>query len=359
MKLIKYPFIIALTLSLLTSSIVQASSSARYLWNDSKGFVNPDSSCQLKLQSETLFYIAQRPGAELNSYSKLKGTNFLKKLMPGNLLDRSILVATYVPINNTPAYVHVVGVPQNAVKFGNGFNASKRGDQGTLQKESLQEVGNFVIEVLSSLVISHGTPFEMQESYWQAAMDNESYMVLSCGDKENPKPLVLIEVNDADGIVPVGQVAVNYTGNQLFDNVKVLTPDEANQDAIGEAPAETGLPPATNNGDTSVGTPENPSLGYLICTEKKSLPVLDKDLKPIGQVDRFETIIPIQSWDEKQKSTHLEVQFPNRKDLTSGWMPRAALQTQSNCEPYKKSKEGKNKKPLANGSSSTPLEPKI
>jgi murein DD-endopeptidase MepM/ murein hydrolase activator NlpD len=79
-------------------------------------------------------------------------------------------------------------------------------------------------------------------------------------------------------------------------------------------------------------------LEYVICTEDKLIPVLEKDLATNAfTANQFETVIPNQSWDEKQKTTHLEVQFPNRTEAPrSGWLPRAAIQLRSECVLLKK-----------------------
>lgn len=373
----------ALVMSLLVAPVVQAGTLVRYTWSDSKGFIAVDSTCQAQYLEKTSLYIAQKPGAELNSHSKLKGSGFFGSMIPGNLLDRSILNATNIPADNTPATVQVVSVPRNAVKSGNLMNVSKRGDAGTLPKETLQEIGNFVIEVLSNPILPIAPPFQVKESYWQAALHDDQYVVLSCGDVAKPTRYVIFDVYDSKGIFPIAQVGITGTDTKVLEDAKVLTPDEANQDAIGEAPEATPTPsvPGNNGGGTGGGTApgttpdtdgspedqptspddegEKPGLGYLVCTVDKSIPVLDKDLKPIGKVDQFEVIIPNQTWDEKQKSTHLEVQFPNRKDITSGWLPRSSVQTQASCEPYQKKNGGKPSSEDGVDYSVIPLDPSV
>lgn len=369
MKVLNFSNVLFAT-ALLVSPVVQAGTLVRYTWSDSKGLTAADSSCQVLSTEKTSLYIAQKPGAELNSYSKLKGTGFFSSLIPGNLLDRSILAAKSIPTDAlTPASVQVVSVPRNAVKPGNVINISKRGDEGTLPQATLQEIGNFVIEVLSNPVLPVTLPFQVKESYWQAALNDDHYVVLSCGDAAKPTQYVVFDVYDSKGIFPIAQVGITGSDTKVLEDAKVLTPDEANQDAIGEAPPDKPTPPPAGGntggsngstgtpGTTTPGTPgtttpdtgspedqpeegDKPGVGYLVCIIDKTTPILDKDLKPIGKADQFEVIIPNQTWDEKQKSTHLEVQFPNRKDITTGWLPRSSVQTQADCAPYQKQHGG-------------------
>lgn len=383
MKVLNKVSIFALATALLVSPVVQAGILVRYLWSDSKGFVAVDSTCHVQTHEKTPLYIVQKPGAELNSYTKLKGTGFFSSLIPGNLLDRSVVLSTLMPVDNAPASIKVISVPRNAIKPSGVVNVSKRGDEGSLPKETLQEIGNFVIEVLSSPVLPIVPPFQVKESYWQAAMDGENYIALNCGDAIKSTNYVLFDVYDSKGIFPIAQVGISGTDNKVLEDAKVLTPDEANQDAIGEAPESTPTPaPPVNGGTTTPGTNpggtpgmespedgptspeeegEKPGVGYLVCTTDKAVPVLDKDLKPIGTVPQFEVIIPNQTWDEKQKSSHLEVQFPNRKDITTGWLSRDLVQTQADCVPYQKRGGGNSTTPVDDGVdySVIPLDPSV
>ncbi|MBS1971321.1 MAG: M23 family metallopeptidase [Bdellovibrionales bacterium] len=376
MKVLKIS-IATLVVALLVPPVVKAGTLVRYTWSDAKGLAALDPSCQVKNEEKVSLYVAQKPGASLNSSTKLKGLGFFSGLIPSNLLDRSVLFAKNIPADATPATVQVVSVPQNVVNKDNLRNLSKRGDEGTLAKETLQEIGNFVLEVMNSPVLAAPGPFQLKQSYWQAAMDNEHYITLSCGDVAKPTTYIVFDVYDSKGIDPIAQVGITGTDTKVLEDLKVMTPDEANQEAIGEAPAPT-PPPANNGGNGSnggtttpgdgtttpgnggVATPDDPDkpvvgeedegqgpitppdgtdkpgLGYVVCTIDKSIPVFDKELKPVGHVDQFEIVIPNQTWDEKQKSSYLEVQFPNRKDVTSGWLPRSVVQTTQDCEPYKK-----------------------
>lgn len=364
MKVLKFS-ITSFALALLIPPTLMAGPLKRYIWNDSIGFIAAETAhCQAKTEEQVSLYVAQKPGASLNSSSKLKALTFFKGLIPGNLLDRSILAAKEIPADPKPATVRVISVPKNVTRHENLGNISVRGDEGTMAVESLQEIGNFVIEVIKGPETKEASPLPLNKSYWQAALEDEKYITLECGDAATPVQYVVFDVYDSKGIDPIAQVGISKTETRLLENVKVLTPDEANQEAIGEAPAPTPAPtplPPTNpptsppgagdgedkggstttpdgGEDEEIETPDtgviNPGLGYIVCTTEKTIPILDKDLNPIGTVDRFEDIIPNQSWDEKQKSSHLEVQFPNRKDVVSGWIPRAQVQVKADCAAY-------------------------
>jgi murein DD-endopeptidase MepM/ murein hydrolase activator NlpD len=350
--------IATLITALLAHPLVHAGSLTRYLWSDMQGLRALDASCQVKSEEKVSLYVAQKPGASLNSSTKLKGLGFFNVLIPSNLLDRSVLTAKNIPAENAPATVQVVSVPRNAVKPSTLFNISKRGNEGTLPKETLQEIGSFVLEVFSSPVTSKPGPFELKESFWQAAMEHDKYITLVCGDAAKPTQYIVFDVYDSKSIDPIAQVGIRESDTRILEDIKVLTPDEANQNPIDDVPAPTpplknggnkgggtttpGIPRTPGNGTPGTDTPtipseggEKPGLGYIVCSTDKSIPVLNKELKPIGHAEQFEIIIPIQSWNEKQKSPYLEVQFPNREDNFSGWIPRILVQTSQDCEPYK------------------------
>ncbi len=374
MKILKIS-IATLAVALLVPPVVTADTLVRYTWSDAKGLVALDPSCQVKNEEKVSLYIAQKPGASLNAATKLKGLGFFGGLIPSNLLDRSVLFAQSIPADATPATVQVISVPRNSVNKDGTRNLSKRGDKGTLPTETLQEISHFVLEVINSPVLATPGPFELKQSYWQTAMIRDAYVTFSCGDTAKPTQYIVFDVYDSKGIDPIAQVGVSGTDTKVLEDLKVMTPDEANQEPVGEIPAPPTspapppppaavAPPPTNNagpggsgdittpddsekpvvgeedeGQSPVASPEGtdkPGLGYLVCTTVKVIPVFNKDIKLIGHADQFEVIIPNQTWDEKQKSAYLEVQFPNRKDLPSGWVPRSVVQTTQACEPYKK-----------------------
>lgn len=370
--------IVGLGVVLLLPLSLQAGTLTRYIWSDSKGFVALDPTCQVQQQPTTPLNVAQKPDGQLASASKLKGKGFFAGLVPGNLLDRSIVSVSTIPtVEKDLAQVQVVSVPTNAIQPKNTMHISQRGDEGTMASNSLQEIGNFVIEVLAGPTVQTPSPIKMQQSYWQAALENEKYVVIGCGDVAKMTFYTVFDVYSTTGIDPIAQVGVSATETSIFTNVKVLTPDEANQEASGDplppekkAPAKGGVvtpgagasptpsptpansgvaptpaPPADISPDDDEGGDATPGdtdagLGYVICTTDKTVPVLDKDLKPVFTANQFEPVIPNQTWDEKQKSTHLEVQFPNRKDVVTGWVPRGLVQLRSDCAPLNNGKDG-------------------
>lgn len=342
-----------------------------YLWSDSKGFISA-SSCQTKNELHVPFYVSQAPNSALDSSVKMKTAGFLNRLLSNSLLDRSLIALQNTSKPSPTSWVRVLSVPKNAPR--GGLNVAKSGESGQVPTEALQEIGNFILEILEppKSLKPLGTeklPFRVSKTFWQAKMDNEYYVTLSCKEGTLEHQYLIFEVYDLTQIQPVAQVGLRIDQVEILQKIHVFTPDEANQlvspggelspEASEEGPAEEpplGTPPRPRPGaspsdpaDRDVEDPEgeepppsgpgagsgsaNP-LEYILCTADDLVAVKDPGLKTVlFKADPFETITPIQSWNEKQKSTHIEVQFPNRSGVQkSGWVPREVVQLRSHCK---------------------------
>lgn len=319
-----------------------------YIWSNTKGFESA-SNCEFKSTPHISFYIAQKPNSDLNSHSKFTGQGFLKALFPSSLLDRS-LVATQGVATETPTiFVKVLSVPKNAHNSG-VINIAKPRDEGLLEKESLQDLGNFVLEIvdLPVLLTTVKPPFAVNHTYWQAAMDTDQYTLLNCTDGALTLSYVVFDVYNSTNVHPVAQVGLRVDQTDILNFINVFTPDEANQAVSPGDPVEPPAlapgtmptpassptpPPAADSNSNQVPVTDG-KLEYVLCTEESTADVLDPDLKKvIFEAEQFEPIIPIQSWDEKQKTSHIEVQFPNRSTTPkSGWVPRGLVQLKADCK---------------------------
>ncbi len=376
----------ALIIAILLPQSLFAGPIAPYIWSDSKGFLIADTSCQTKQIDQVPFFVSQKPNSQLNASSKLSRLNFLSAILPTNLVDRSLITATNAPNPADGSLVRVISVPKNA-NYLNSMNISKAGDTGYLAKESLQEIDNFIIEVidLTPSTSQFKAPFHVQKSFWQASVNNEKFVTLVCGNITKPVSYVLFDIYDSTSTDPIAQVGLNPYETKILSSIYVYTSDEANQVISTEVPAEeptqkplpssgTGknvrlaplkpTPPPPNspskNPKDTIDVPiSEGDLEYVICSEEKTSMVFGKDLKtPIFTAKQFESIIPSQSWDEKQKTTHLNVQFPNRKITpNTGWVPRSLVQLRSECAPLKKDSSS-DENAIVNDSLKT-LDPKV
>ncbi|WP_413291469.1 peptidoglycan DD-metalloendopeptidase family protein [Bdellovibrio sp. HCB337] len=357
---------VSLTAWLLASLIPVSASAAAptpnvYIWNNTRGFVDA-STCTSKPAQHAPLYIAQKPNSDLNASSKFKGQGFFKGLFSGVLVDRTLIAMRGIPSTDPSILVRVLSVPHNAHQ-GALTNIANPKDEGTVEKDVLQDIGNFVIEVADTpaLLKTTKSPFEVKKTYWQAAMDKDHYTLINCAEGTLMMEYVVFDVYNTTNINPVAQVGLRYDQTDILNSINVYTPDEANQavapgDTIDpDAPPANGgnggsIPvkppvndggnsdttPPNNGGDT--GTPQVPvtdgKLEYVICTDEPDVDVMDPELaKVLFQADQFEAIVPIQSWNEKQKSEHIEVQFPERGDSQkSGWIPRSVVQLKADCK---------------------------
>ncbi|HEY8270450.1 MAG TPA: M23 family metallopeptidase [Pseudobdellovibrionaceae bacterium] len=346
-----------------------ASVPSHFLWSDSKGLMTVEATCQLRHEEQNPFFISQKPNSQLNDYSKLKGLGFFGGWVSGKLLDRSLITAKEAPNAADDSQIRVLSVAKNATRP-DVLHISEAGDEGYLAKESLQDIGNFVIEIKDApAFLNLKSPFRIQKSFWQAATEDEKFLAFTCGDIAAPVRYFLFEVYDLAHLDPVAQVGVNLAETKIWDSINVYTPEEANQVVKEEAehtppapqpPTEVPLPspqpPSEGQEDTPILEGE---LEYVICTEDKTTGIFAQDLKTkIFSANQFETVIPSQSWDEKRKTTHVEVQFPAREEMPrSGWIPRDLVQLRAECIPLKKTAPSDEDAPVDD--SLTTLDPRV
>lgn len=335
-----------------------------YIWNNTQGFVSP-SACESKSVIHISLFVAQKPNSNLDSSTKFKDQGFFKGLFSGVLLDRTLVVRRGPATNDPDATIRVLSVPQNAHK-GAFTNAADANEEGVVEKTALQDIGNFVIEVrdVPAILKTTKAPFEAKKTYWQTTMEKDEYTILTCTEGPLTMEYVVFDVYNSTNVHPIAQVGVRFDQMEIFRTINVYTPDEANQAVSPGDPIDPNAPPANSgNGGSSTtpptqppmtppgttpGTPgttqpgdggttqppiSNGKLEYIICTDDSDVDVLDPTLKKIlFQADQFETVIPTQSWNEKQKSDLIEVQFPNRSEgAKSGWISRSLVQLRGDC----------------------------
>jgi murein DD-endopeptidase MepM/ murein hydrolase activator NlpD len=353
----------------LLSVIAFAGTPIRYLWNNSTGFTSA-AHCQVQNNAQSNFYVSQVPNEGLNSSVKLKGAGFFSPA----LLDRSIVASRTAPGLAAKALVKVLGVPENARH--KGFNIAKVAEEGNIDATNLQEIGNYIIEVLNvpTVLTTAKQPLNAHKTFWQTSVDeNEHYVVLSCQEGALNITYLAFDVYNKSSISPSAQVGLRVDQVSIFTSINVYTPDEANQllSPTGEkldaadsdknskttsttgstsqkggstvtSGATTGPSPATpagttgttnNSGGTSAVPTITGKLEYIICTEEDSVDVLDPELKKtLFEGDQFEVIIPAQSWNDKQNASYIEVQFPSRKSAPiSGWVSKSMVKLKSEC----------------------------
>jgi murein DD-endopeptidase MepM/ murein hydrolase activator NlpD len=352
--------LIAFTFGALLPLSSFASSPIRYLWNDTTGFTSA-AHCQVQNNIQSNFYVSQVPNEGMNSSVKMKGAGFFSP----SLLDRSVVASRTAPGLAAKALVRVLSVPQNARR--KGFNIAKPSEEGTIDANVLQEVGNFIIEVLElpSIASPVKQPLNARGTFWQTSVDDkEHYVVLSCPEGSLNVTYLAFDVYNKSSISPSAQVGLRVDQVSIFSNINVYTPDEANQmlSPVGEkldaadskksaqgpslvSPAKVGTAPiaipSVTPGEKSGATSDTASgvpvvtgkLEYIVCTEEDSVDVLDTELKKnLFEGDQFEVIIPSQSWNDKQNASYIEVQFPSRKSApTSGWVSKSVVKLKSEC----------------------------
>ncbi|MGZ3805620.1 MAG: M23 family metallopeptidase [Pseudobdellovibrionaceae bacterium] len=365
-------FAFAFAFAILLPQTLLAGTPPLFLWSDSKAFVAADASCRLRQEEQVPFFISQKPHSQLDSFSKLKGLGFFGGMFSHKLLDRSLITAKDAataertePSEET-VQIRVLSIPRNA-PHPDVSQISEAGDEGTLAKESLQDIGNFVIEVLDAPAILNSAslkaPFKVQKSFWQAALENEKFLSLTCGEVTHPVRYILFDVYNLNNMNPIAQVGLQVEETHILDSINVFTPEEANQAVKDENNSPREEPPAPGEGGKGDSPPFRPpvevplpdplpppaedqngipvlegDLEYVLCSEDKTTDVLAKDLKTkVFSASRFETVIPSQSWDEKRKTSYLEVRFPDRENgPNSGWLPRSLVQLRNECAPLKK-----------------------
>lgn len=351
-SLTAFVFAVILPLSL------YANTPARYVWNNTTGFV-PASICQVKSEIHVPFYISQKPNSGLDSATKFKSDGFLNRFISASLLDRSLIANKSILSTASTTLVRVLSVPKNAQRV--GLNIAKAMDEGTIPKESLQEIGDFIIEVwdVPEFLKNSRPALDARKTFWQAATENDHYVTLQCTEGTLTFQYVVFDVYNSTNITPIAQVGLRVDQVNILSAINVYTPDEANRivspgEEIGPQTSPTprlgpAMPPPTPGTSPSPGTTSDggssavPStdgkLEYILCTDDDSIDVLDQELKKtLFAGDQFEPVLPIQSWNEKQKSSYIEVQFPKRKeDQKSGWVPRSLVQLRSSCQELKNS----------------------
>jgi murein DD-endopeptidase MepM/ murein hydrolase activator NlpD len=346
-------FALAFSFTILLPQTLHADTSSHFLWSDTRGFVAAGANCRIRAEDQVPFFISRKPNFQLNAFSKLTRLGFFGGFYSGKLLDRSLITAKDAPDPADGALIRVVSVARNATRP-SALHISEAGDKGYLAKESLQDIVNFVIEVTNFPSMLNSTqlqtPLKTQRSFWQATTENEKIITLNCGESTRPVQYVLFDVYILTRMEPIARVGVNIDETKILGSINVYTPDEANllvrakepvqnpPDTPGSGRADTPVPP-TKNGKGAVNIPiAEGELEFVICTENKTTAVLDRNLKTkIFSANQFETVIPSQSWDEKRKLTHVEVQFPTRNGmLNSGWIPRSLVQLRSECAPLEK-----------------------
>lgn len=362
--------VLILALSLIGPQEGFARTPALYLWSNALGFITP-SQCEIKNEPRTNFAIAQAPGSALNSFSKFKGEGFLGSLLSRALPDRTLIAAKAPAADpNETAFVKVLSIPKNAGT--GGRNRVEVQDEGRVAQKVLQDIGNFVIEVseVPDFLKKLSPLFDAKGTFWQAAFLNENYVTLLCQEGRQVQSYLVFDVYDRAHIHPIAQVGLRPEQVKILSVIRVYTPEEANQLVSPGEPLQPPVPPGSGGGSGSgpgsggpggpppsaspspqpPGTPSSPEtpsggpLEYILCMDEDSVEVLGPDLKKrLFTGDQFEPLLPIQSWDEKQKAPYLEVQFPRRRaPLNSGWVPRDVVQLKSECQEYKNSRESDN-----------------
>lgn len=315
----------------------------RYIYSQSEGLVRVYS-CDINSVTDVAFRAVKQGGNGISILSGLSG----KK----PVLANGSLVTVVKEGDKNLNYVQVVGLAKD-VKPGSNERAAVRLDKGYLEKTSLEDARETVIQLGAKAPDEEIGEQKLSGTFWQIASDDDKYLVFNCGGKN----YVAFNVFAAGKAEAIAQIAVRSDETSVFRSMRTLSVEEATRVA-GTKP-QSSQPTQAQPAPPAQPAPQPalPKLDEVICTQEDGLAVRSDDLEDVlFFADKGETIVRDAQKGKKQRviegqsRDYVFGRFENRD--AAGWVAAQYVRDRKQCEAT-----GSVTTPPTNTNPSTPAAP--